>query len=56
MRNKNMLTFLIGAAIGSLSVWLFTSKKGKKLRAEMKENFNQIVDKFKGNASNPSNS
>ncbi len=43
MKSKSILTFLLGAAAGSLTVWLFTSKKGKEIRSDIKEEFEKLI-------------
>ncbi len=49
-QNKNLLTFLFGAAIGAAVTWLFTSEEGKKIVAETKEKAKEwkeeLADKF----------
>lgn len=49
-QNKNLLTFLFGAAIGAAVTWLFTSEEGKKIVAETKEKAKEwkeeLGDKF----------
>ena len=42
-QNKNLLTFLFGAAIGAAVAWLFTSEDGKKIVAETKEKVREAV-------------
>lgn len=46
-QNKNILTFLFGAAIGAAITWLFTSEDGKKIVAESKEKAKQWKDDLK---------
>ena len=45
-QNKNLLTFLFGAAIGAAAVWLFTSEDGKKIVAETKEKAKKWKDEL----------
>lgn len=45
-QNKNLLTFLFGAAIGAAVTWLFTSEDGKKIVAETKEKAKQWKDEL----------
>ncbi len=45
-QNKNVLTFLFGAAIGAAVTWLFTSEDGKKIVAETKEKAKQWKDEL----------
>jgi gas vesicle protein len=45
-QNKNVLTFLFGAAIGAAVAWLFTSEDGKKIVAETKEKAKQWKDEL----------
>ena len=56
-QNKNLLTFLFGAAIGAAVAWLFTSEDGKKIVAETKEKAKQWKDELgdKFNSENPNN-
>ncbi len=53
-QNKNLLTFLFGAAIGAAITWLFTSEDGKKIVAETKEKAKQWKDEL-GDKFNPEN-
>lgn len=48
MRNKNLLLALIGAAAGTALGWLLFSENGKKLRADSKQGFAQLLKKIKG--------
>jgi gas vesicle protein len=43
-QNKNLLTFLFGAAIGAAITWLFTSEDGKKIITDTKEKSKKIRD------------
>ena len=43
-QNKNLLTFLFGAAIGATVAWLFTSEDGKKIVAETKKKAKNLKD------------
>ena len=45
-QNKNVLTFLFGAAIGAAVTWLFTSEDGKKIVTETKEKAKQWKDEL----------
>ena len=47
MKPKNIVTFIIGAALGSLTTWLFTSKKGAEVRKSIHDEFNTLIKKSK---------
>ncbi len=55
-QNKNLLTFLFGAAVGAAVAWLFTSEEGKKIVAETKDKAKQwtgeMKEKLNSDASN----
>lgn len=51
MKPRNIITLLAGAALGSLTTWLFTSKKGAEVRKSIHNEFNNLVKKSKANQS-----
>ncbi len=44
---KGLLGALIGGVIGSTAAFLFTPKKGKEVRENIKDNFDDLVNKTK---------
>ena len=47
MKPKNIVTFIAGAALGSLTAWLFTSKKGAEVRKSIQDEFSTLLKKSK---------
>lgn len=50
MKQRNILTFLLGAAAGSLAVWFLNSKKGKQVRQDIREKFEHLNKGQKSNS------
>ncbi|MEI6507454.1 MAG: YtxH domain-containing protein [Bacteroidota bacterium] len=44
MKNKDIASFLVGAAVGAGLAWLFTSDEGKELVNKMKEKASALKD------------
>ncbi len=44
MKNKDIASFLVGAALGAGLAWLFTSDEGKELVNKMKEKASALKD------------
>ncbi len=45
--NKSLLTFILGAAIGSALTYLFTSQKGKAILSDAKEKSRDMKNTMK---------